>query len=62
MPGHCGLKGIGDGVFAPPNLRVGRELRLRRERTAEFAVVAIEIETRAERVTMILGFIIIVSF
>src|SRR6516164_8999474 len=49
VAGRRGVKGIGDCVFAPPNLRIRRELRLRWEGTAEFAVVAIEIETRAER-------------
>src|SRR5215813_12763963 len=36
-------------MLAPPHHGVGRELRLRREGTAQFAVVAIEIETPAER-------------
>src|SRR5215510_11453414 len=40
---------IGDGVFASPYLGVRRELRLRRERPAEFAVVAVQIEAWAER-------------
>src|SRR5215468_8890797 len=40
---------IGDGVFASPYLGVSGELRLRRERPAEFAVVAVQIEARAER-------------
>src|ERR1700751_1386134 len=48
VAGGRGLKGIGDGVFAPPNLRVGREQRHRRERTPQFTVVAIKIEARAE--------------
>src|SRR5215467_8269212 len=47
--GYCGLGGVGDGVLAPPHYGVGREMRLRREGTAQFAVVAIEIETRTER-------------
>src|SRR5262249_9312723 len=40
---------IGDGVFASPYLGVRGELRLRRERPAEFAVVAVQIEAWAER-------------
>src|SRR5215469_16354085 len=46
---HCGLGGADDEVLAPPHLGVGCELRLLRERTAQFAVVAIQIETCAER-------------
>lgn len=33
-PRRRGLCGVGDRVLAPPNLGLGRELRLRRERTA----------------------------
>ena len=44
---HRGLGGVGDGVVAPPHFGVGRELRLVRERTAQFAVVSVQIEARA---------------
>src|ERR1700743_2514072 len=37
------------GVFAPPYLGIDRKLRLRREWTTQFAIVAIEIEARTER-------------
>src|SRR6516165_7999488 len=46
---YCGLSDVGDRVLAPPHYGVGREPRLRREGTAQFAVVATEIETRTER-------------
>src|SRR5215469_5105554 len=46
---HCGLGGADDDVLAPPHLGVGRELRLLWERTAQFAVVSVQIEARAER-------------
>src|SRR6516162_11920402 len=39
---HRRLGGVGDGVLAPPDLGVGRELRLLRERTAQFAVVSVQ--------------------
>ena len=44
-----GLSGVGDGVLAPPHVRVGRELGHRWERTPQFAVVAVQIEPRADR-------------
>src|SRR5262249_5916494 len=44
-----GLGGLGDDVLAPPDPGLGRELRLRGKRAAQFAVVAFEIEARAER-------------
>ena len=47
-PRAAGLKVVGDGVLAPPHLRVGRELRHRRERTPQFAVIAVQIEPRCE--------------
>ena len=43
-----GTKVVGDGVLAPLHLRVGRELRHRRERTPQFAVIAVQIEPRPE--------------
>src|SRR5215471_11348164 len=46
---HHRLGGVGDGVLAPPDLGVGRELRFLRERTAQFAVVSVQIEAWAER-------------
>ena len=46
---HCGLGGADDDVLAPPHLGVGRELRLLWERMAQFAVVSVQIEARAER-------------
>src|SRR5215470_2477013 len=46
---HRRLGGVGDGVLAPPNLGVGRKLRLLWERTAQFAVVSVQIEAWAER-------------
>src|SRR5499425_3098517 len=46
---HHRLGGVGDGVLAPPHFGVGRELRFLRERTAQFAVVSVQIEARAER-------------
>src|SRR5215471_14732274 len=47
--GRCRVGRVGDGVLAPPHLGVGRELRLPRERTAQFAVISVQIEARAER-------------
>src|ERR1700757_216652 len=46
---RCGLGGADEDVRAPPHLGVGRELRLLWERTAQFAVVSVQIEARAER-------------
>src|SRR5215470_321500 len=46
---HRRLGGVGDGVLPAPNLGVGRKLRLLRERTAQFAVVSVQIEAWAER-------------
>src|SRR5499427_7863821 len=46
---HCGFGGAEDDVLAPPHLGVGRELRFLWERTAQFAVVSVQIEARAER-------------
>src|SRR5260370_9933025 len=43
-----GTKVVGDGVLAPPHLRVGRKLRHRRERTPQFAVIPAQIEPRPE--------------
>src|SRR5271155_4114383 len=43
-----GTKLVGVGVPAPPHLRVGRELRHRRERTSQCAVIAVQIEPRPE--------------
>ena len=37
-----------DDMLAPPDLRLGRELRPRRKRTAQLAVITAEIEARAE--------------
>lgn len=45
----CGFGGVGDGVLAPPNLRLGSKLRLQRERAAQFAVVSVELKARADR-------------
>src|SRR5215470_859779 len=46
---HRRLGSVGDGVLGPPHLGVGRELRLLRKRTAQFAVVALEVKAGAER-------------
>src|SRR5215472_17330759 len=46
---YYGLAGADYDVLAPPHLGVGRELRLLWERTAQFAVVSVQIEARAER-------------
>jgi len=40
--------GVSDGVLLPPHLRVGRGLGRRRDRRPQFAVVAVQIESRAE--------------
>src|ERR1700722_16476388 len=42
-------RGAGGAVHPPPHLRVSRELGPRRERTPQFAVVAVQIESRTER-------------
>jgi hypothetical protein len=39
---------VGNTVLTPPDIGLGRELRLRWERTAQFAVVPIQIEARTE--------------
>ena len=49
MDERGGTKVVGDGVLAPPHLRVSCELGYRRERTPQFAVIAVQIEARAER-------------
>src|SRR5215469_12449689 len=46
---YRGLGGADDDVLAPPHPGVGRELRFLWERTAQFAVVSVQIEARAER-------------
>src|SRR5260370_14095121 len=43
-----GTKVVGDGVLAPPHLRVGPELTPRPERTPQFAVIGVPIEPRGE--------------
>src|SRR5215471_16709381 len=46
---RCGLGDEGDGVLAPPHFGIRGELRLRRERAAQFAVVSVEVKAGAER-------------
>src|SRR5260370_41825361 len=43
-----GTKVVGDGVLAPPHLRVGRERRQRPEPTPPFAGIAVHTEPRSE--------------
>src|SRR5215468_1035137 len=40
---RCSLSRVGDTALAPPHFGVCGELRLRRERTAQFAVVSVQI-------------------
>src|SRR5258708_5651895 len=45
---YRGLGGVADGVLASPDLRAKRELWRGRERTAQFVVVPVQIETRTK--------------
>jgi|KBSMisStandDraft_5_1062788.scaffolds.fasta_scaffold53383_1 hypothetical protein len=40
---------ISDGVFAPPDVGLGRQLWLRRKWAAQFTVIAVKIVTTPER-------------